>query len=524
MRFRNKFGMTKNNKQPMTKQQLYTIKIAVIVALGGFLMGFDASVISGVNKFVQIDFNLTDIQLGFSVSSLTIIAAVAMLVCGPLSDKYGRRSILKWCSALATNFTLFLLFRMLGGIGVGASLIIAPMYIAEIAPAEKRGKLVSVNQLNIVLGITVAFFSNYLIVSLADSDASWVTSLGIAEHNWRWMLGIEALPAVLYFFVLMAVPRSPRWLIMQNEIDEAKHVFSKFSSNTKAEEDIEKITQALKTEKDKTPLTDIFKPAFKFILTIGIVIAVLQQITGINAVFFYAPMIFEQSGIGTDASFVMALMVGIINLVFTVLAMQLIDKMGRRPLLIFGCLGITIFMSVLTYGFNEATYNLTDKKIEQVADETLRNDIKILSGKSFKNDVEYKNELKKLLGAERTKKKESELITAAININSTMILIGILGFVACFAFSLGPVMWVLFSELFPLKIRGIAIAFVGCINSLVSFSIQFIFPWELSTIGSATTFLIFGAFAFFGLIYFIKYLPETKGKTLEELEQTFVKS
>mgnify|MGYP001034166626 CR=1 FL=1 len=518
----------------MTKQQLYTIKIAIIVALGGFLMGFDASVISGVNRFVQIDFSLTELELGFSVSSLTVVAAIAMLIFGPLSDRYGRRTILKWCaiifaisavgSALATNFTLFLIFRMLGGIGVGASLIIAPMYIAEIAPAKKRGRLVSINQLNIVLGITVAFFSNYLIVSVADSNANWVSSLGIAEHNWRWMLGVEALPAVLYFFGLLFVPHSPRWLLMKDRVEEAKAVFSKFTSVTQAEKDIEDIRQSLEKEQHKTPLTDLFKPVFKFVLTIGIVIAVLQQITGINAVFFYAPMIFEQSGIGTDASFVMAVVVGIINLVFTVLAMRLIDKMGRRPLLIFGCLGIAIFMSILAYGFNVATYDLNDEKIAKIENVELRNDIQVLSGKSFKNDVVYKNELKSLLGVKRTKENESQLITAAININPTLILIGILGFVACFAFSLGPVMWVLFSELFPLKIRGIAIAFVGFINSIVSFSIQFIFPWELSVIGSATTFLIFGIFAALGLIYIIKYLPETKGKSLEELETILIKS
>ncbi|WP_438964392.1 MFS transporter, partial [Winogradskyella sp.] len=189
----------------MNNQSLYTIRIALTVALGGFLMGFDASVISGVNKFIQIDFNLTDIELGFSVSSLTIIAALAMMISGPLSDRFGRRIMLKVCaivftisavgSALASNFSLFLIFRMLGGFGVGASLILAPMYIAEIAPPVQRGRLVSFNQLNIVLGITIAFFSNYYILSLGDSDASWVQSLGIVENNWRWMLGVEALPA-----------------------------------------------------------------------------------------------------------------------------------------------------------------------------------------------------------------------------------------------------------------------------------------------------------------------------------------
>jgi SP family arabinose:H+ symporter-like MFS transporter len=222
----------------MNRKTLFTVRIALIVALGGFLMGFDASVISGVNKFVQIDFNLTDIELGFSVSSLTIVAALAMMVSGPLSDRFGRRVLLRACavvfaisaigSALAPNFLLFLIFRMLGGIGVGASLILAPMYIAEIAPPEQRGQLVSFNQLNIVIGITVAFFSNYFILSLGDSDASWVQTYGIAENNWRWMLGVEALPAVLYFLGLIWVPRSPRWLIMKGVFDEAKTYLENF--------------------------------------------------------------------------------------------------------------------------------------------------------------------------------------------------------------------------------------------------------------------------------------------------------
>ena len=190
----------------------FTTRVALIVALGGFLMGFDASVISGVNKFVQIDFKLTDIQLGFSVSSLTIVAALAMMFSGPLSDRFGRRLMLKYCalvfavsaigSAFASDFLAFLFFRMLGGIGVGASLILAPMYIAEIAPPSSRGRLVSFNQLNIVIGITIAFFSNYYILSLSTSEAPWVQSLGITENNWRWMLGVEAIPAILYFIGL----------------------------------------------------------------------------------------------------------------------------------------------------------------------------------------------------------------------------------------------------------------------------------------------------------------------------------
>lgn len=519
----------------MNKKTLFTVRIALIVALGGFLMGFDASVISGVNKFVQIDFNLSDIQLGFSVSSLTIIAALAMMVSGPLSDRFGRRIVLRACavvfavsaigSALAPNFILFLIFRMLGGVGVGASLILAPMYIAEISPAEQRGKLVSFNQLNIVLGITVAFFSNYLILSLGDSNAEWVQSLGIAENNWRWMLGVEAVPAIVYFLGLLTVPRSPRWLIMKQQMDEAKTVLRKFYSEQQADKDMKAVLDSLESDKNKkkTSLMELFKPALRLVLTIGLVVGILQQITGINSVFFYAPMIFEQSGIGTDASFIQAILVGITNLVFTIIAMVLIDRLGRKPLLAFGVAGIGIFMVLLAYGFNSASYSLTDEKINALSNVELREEVAVLAGKSFKNDVQYKNELKALLGEEKAKLYESELITAAISMNPMLILIGIIGFVACFAVSLGPVMWVLFSELFPLKIRGVAISFVGFVNSAVSAGVQFIFPWELSTIGSSWTFLIYGLFAFAGLVFILRVIPETKGRSLEELEAELVK-
>ena len=285
----------------MAKKSTFTYKVAAIVALGGLLMGFDASVISGVNKFVQIDFNLTDLQLGFSVSSLTIIASLAMMVSGPISDRFGRRVVLKACaiiftvsaigSALAPNFELFLIFRMLGGIGVGASLILAPMYIAEIAPPAIRGKMVSFNQLNIVVGISLAFFTNYLILALADSDATWVESLGIGEHNWRWMLGIEAVPAVLYFFGLYLVPRSPRWLAMKGKIDEALQVMKLFRDEKEAEEDIKSVQESLKSDqnKKKASIKSLLMPSLKVVLTIGLVIGILQQITGINSVPFAAP-------------------------------------------------------------------------------------------------------------------------------------------------------------------------------------------------------------------------------------------
>ncbi len=519
----------------MKSKNRFTTRVAATVALGGLLMGFDASVISGVNKFVQIDFALTDLELGFSVSSLTLIAALAMLVSGPLSDRIGRRLVLKLCaivfaisaigSALAPNFTLFLIFRMLGGIGVGASLILAPMYIAEIAPPEARGKLVSFNQLNIVIGISLAFFSNYLIVSLGDSDASWVSSLGIDKHNWRWMLGVETVPAVLYFLGLMGVPRSPRWLAVKGRFDEATQVLLKFRSEEEAASDLAEVKTSIadKGQQTKIPVGELFKPALRFVLTIGLVIGILQQITGINSVFFYAPMIFEQSGIGTDASFIQAILVGLTNLVFTILAMSLIDRLGRRPLLLIGVGGIAIFMMVLGYGFNSASYQLQEDKLEAIEMEIDKSLLDPMVGKEFSGDVAYKNAIKELLGDENAKRYESQLITAGISINPTLILVDILGFVASFAISLGPVMWVLFSELFPLHVRGLAISVVGLVNSGVSFGIQFVFPWELATIGSAATFFIYGAFAVLGFFFIMSKVPETKGKSLEELEAILVK-
>jgi sugar porter (SP) family MFS transporter len=517
------------------KSNQFIVLIALIVALGGLLMGFDASVISGVNKFVQIDFDLTDGELGLSVGSLTFVAAVAMIFAGPISDKYSRRLVLKACaviftvsavgSALAPNFALFLAFRMLGGIGVGASLILAPMYIAEIAPPSIRGRMVSFNQLNIVVGISLAFFTNYLILSLGDSEETWVEALGIAEHNWRWMLGLEAIPAVLYFFGLFLVPRSPRWLMMKGEYDEALRCMKLFRDEEAAKKDINSVKKALEADqnKEKTPLTAIFKPSVRLVLTIGIVVAVLQQITGINSVFFYAPMIFEQAGGGTDAAFRQAIIVGITNLIFTIVAMAVIDNLGRKKLLAVGVTGVAVFMFIIGFGFSQATYELKNETLAALTVDIDKTKLQPLADISFENDVAYKNALKETLGKDKAKVYESELITAAIDIDANLILIGIIGFIASFAISLGPVMWVLFSELFPLSIKAVAISFVGFINSMVSAGVQSIFPWELSTIGSSATFTIYGVFALLGLIFILKYIPETKGKSLEELEQMLVK-
>jgi len=508
--------------------------IAIIVALGGLLMGFDASVISGVVKFIEPEFGLTKLELGWSVASLTLTATLAMMFAGPLSDAIGRRTVLRYAailyaisalaSAFAPTFLTLVIARMIGGFGVGASLILAPMYIAEMAPPAIRGRMVSFNQLNIVIGISLAFFTNYLILKFAQSDVLWVHTLMLDEHEWRWMLGLEAVPAILYYFGLFFVPNSPRWLFLKGRFDEAKKVMTKFSSAEEAEQEIKSIKENIENQVDKEEgkVKDLLRPGLRLVILIGIVVAVLQQITGINSVFFYAPMIFEQSGIGTDASFIQAILVGLTNLVFTVIALLTIDRLGRKPLLAFGVAGIALCMFLLAYGFGSATYTLTAETVSVLPEIVDQSSLEPLIGKIYNSDLDFQDAMVSALGADIFSQFKTDLVTAAISMNPTLILFAILGFVASFAISIGPVMWVLFSELFPNKIRGIAISFVGLINSAVSFIVQWVFPWELDTLGNVLTFTIYGVFAALGLIFIIKVIPETKGKSLEEIEAQLV--
>ncbi|MEJ2604673.1 MAG: sugar porter family MFS transporter [Gammaproteobacteria bacterium] len=516
----------------------YSLLVSLTVALGGFLMGFDASVISGVVGFIESEFRLSEIQLGWAVASLTLTATLAMMTCGPLADRYGRRRVLRIAallfavsavaSALAPNFASLVLARMLGGLGVGVALIVAPMYIAEISPAERRGRLVALNQLNIVIGISAAFFSNYLILNLGRTDAAWVETLGLQAFNWRWMLGVEALPALVYFVGLLFVPESPRWLKMQGRSAEALTVMRRVCGAGRARQILAEVDVAAEPAASgaggRNRLRELFGASLRRVLVIGVVVAVLQQITGINAVFFYAPVIFEQSGIGTDAAFMQAVFVGLVNLAFTLVALALIDRLGRRPLLAVGTAGVAVCMLLLAWAFGSATYTLTEASVAVLPDDIDRTALMPLAGTRFDSDVAFKAAVTDAIGAKAVADNQSVLIAAAIRANSGLILAGILGFVASFAVSLGPVMWVLFSELFPNRIRGLAISFVGLINSAVSFLVQLLFPWELGTIGSSGTFLLYGLFAIAGLVLILRLVPETRGRTLEELESLLVGS
>ncbi|NNE25858.1 MAG: sugar porter family MFS transporter [Saprospiraceae bacterium] len=505
--------------------------LAFVVSLGGFLFGFDAGIISGVMSYAGPEFNLNDIQTGWVVSSPSFSAMLAMLVAGRLSDIIGRKRILigvaflyalsAIMSAYANSYEMLYIARMIGGLAFGSALILAPTYIAEISTSENRGKLVSIQQLNIVLGFFAAFLSNYLFNKYNTTGASFLNDANV----WRWMLGVEMGPAVLYFILLFFVPRSPRWLYAKGHVREAKNILNKIHGEGTAEEESKAIEENIRLSEmaSEVRIKDLLKPALRYIMIVGLVIGVLQQISGINAIYFYATSIFKQTGIGTDASFASGILLSSVTVIFTIVAIVLIDRMGRRPLLLLGIAGIAISLFLCAYGFNQATYELTSAEI-QTLDNIDQSKLEAVAGKVYSNDLEFKNEMKAVLGNQIYAKHEGPILELATDINALLVLIGILGFIACFAFSLGPVMWVLLSELFPLKYRGLAIGVIGFVNSFVSWLIQQIFPWELSNLGNALTFFLFALVALIGFFILLRILPETKGKSLEQIEQELVRA
>lgn len=499
--------------------------IAFVVSLGGFLFGFDAGIISGVMSFAGPEFDLNEIQSGWVVSSPSFAAMFAMLFSGRLSDILGRKKLLIFValfyaisavfSAYSSSYEMIYIARMIGGLAFGAALVLAPIYIAEIATAKNRGKLVTLQQLNIVFGFFAAFLSNYFFNKYNTIDNSFLNDSTV----WRWMLGVEFFPAIIYFIFLFFIPKSPRWLFMIGKHKHAKEILINLHGEKLGLEEMLSIEKAANLDQNKSKLNvkDLFNKSLRFVLIVGLVIGVLQQITGINAVYFYATSIFKQTGIGTDASFSSGVLLSTISVIFTFVAIYLIDRMGRRPLLLIGTAGISLSLLLCSYGFNQATYQLKQANID--AFEFINsNDLSLLSDKVYDSDVEFKTEVKKILGNQVYSKNDGEILESATNINATLILIGILGFIACFAFSLGPVMWVLLSELYPIKYRGLAIGVIAFINSLISSLVQLIFPWELSNLGNALTFFIFGSISLIGFFVLLKILPETKGKSLEELE------
>jgi sugar porter (SP) family MFS transporter len=507
-----------------------TILVAFVVSLGGFLFGFDAGIISGVMSYAAPEFDLSDAQNGWVVSSPSFAAMIAMLIAGRLSDLIGRKKILigvaflyalsALASAYAFSYESLYIARMIGGLAFGAALILAPMYIAEISSAENRGMLVSIQQLNIVLGFFAAFLSNYYFNQFNGAPDSILND----DTVWRWMLGVEFFPAILYFILLFFVPRSPRWLYANNMEVEAQQVLESIHGSEQAKVEMETINKSISEKDQETTvgIGELFQPALRYILLVGLSLGILQQATGINAVYFYATSIFKQTGIGTDAAFSSGVLLSFTTVIFTLAAIFLIDRMGRRPLLLIGITGIAISLLLCAYGFSQARYQLDASDIAALEASGVTG-LSSLEGAVFESDVVFKNEIKELIGNQEFAWNEGNILEVAIDMNSTLVLVGILGFIACFAFSLGPVMWVMLSELFPNLYRGLAIGVIGFVNSFVSWLIQQIFPWELSNLGSATTFLIYGLIAAFGVLLLLRILPETKGRSLEELEEMFVK-
>ena len=500
----------------------YTVLISLIVALGGFLLGFDSAVISGAVKGITTYFEMTDAMLGFAVGCVIFGAMAGNLLAGPMADRFGRKQVLiivaalfavsaTW-SALATGYTEFIIARIIGGVGIGGAILIAPIYIAEIAPPKLRGSLVSFNQLNIVIGISVAYFSNYFLVNYGD-------------ESWRWMLGVEAIPAIIYFLALFAVPRSPRWLIQQrNKVELARKIVQKIGGEVYAEATLAEIQRGVEKKEEKGKLSDLFKNRYATIMIIALGIAFFQQITGINAIFYYAPTIFEQAGGSTDSSFLQAIVVGLTNLIFTIIAIWLIDKLGRKPLLLFGTGFMTIALLMATLAFNNATYNFNDERLKEITNVQTQEALSEFQGVTFNSQSELFEEIKGKLNNDQFLDFKRNQITNFIDINATLVLIAILMYVAAFAISLGPVMWTLISEVFPTKIKGIAISVVGFFNSLVSFSVTQVFPWELSNLGPTMTFAIYAVLSLLAVLFVNRYVIETKGKTLEQVEELLIRT
>lgn len=507
--------MTQNTTN-IQMNRSYATLISLIVALGGFLLGFDSAVISGAVRGITSYFGMTDAMLGFAVGCVIFGAMAGNLLAGPMADRFGRKYVLigvaalftisaLW-SALATGYTEFIIARIIGGVGIGGAILIAPIYIAEIAPPKLRGSLVSFNQLNIVLGISVAYFSNYFLVNYGSD-------------SWRWMLGVEAIPAFIYFISLFTVPRSPRWLILQlNKVEKATQILKRIGGEQYAELTIAEIQRGIDKKEEKGKLSDLFNRKYTTIMIIALGIAFFQQITGINAIFYYAPTIFEQAGGSTDSSFLQAIVVGLTNLIFTIVAIWLIDRLGRKPLLLIGTSFMTLALLMATLAFNNATYDFDQESLAKVQNSEIRLKLEALDGQSFDSQSNLFLALENDLDDEQFLSFKRNEITNFITINSMLVLIAILLYVAAFAISLGPVMWTLISEIFPSKIKGIAVSVVGFFNSLVSFSVTQIFPWELSNLGPTTTFAIYALLSACAIFFVYRYVIETKGKTLEEVE------
>lgn len=438
----------------------YLLTISLVTALGGLLFGFDISVISGTIPFIQDVFQLDEAMKGWVVSSALIGCIIGASYAGRLGDRFGRKKVLMATSVLfaitaigcglANSIPSFAFYRIVGGLGVGGASVLAPMYIAEVSPAHLRGRMVSLNQLTIVIGISLAYYSNWFL-------------LETGENAWRWMLAVEAIPSFLFFAALFIVPESPRWLVARNDEAGARKVLTKVAGTEFANFELSEIKESLAGSEKRGTLRDVFKKKYSLILFLGIFLAVFQQWSGINVIFFYAPDIFAKANLGVDAALFQTTLIGLMNIVFTILAMRVIDKLGRKLLMLIGAAGMAVCYLVIGYLF----------RIERTDDWLLLTFI---------------------------------VITPAF-----------------FAFGLGPTVWVVLSEIFPNKIRGVAMSVATFSLWVACYLLTLTFPIFVEWFNSSNTFWIYAVICIIGFVVIFKYLPETKGISLEKLEKMLVK-
>jgi len=436
----------------------YIIGISFFSALGGYLFGFDFAVISGALPFLRTQFSLDPLWEGFLTGSLALGCIVGCLIAGKLSDRYGRRpglmtaAVIFAVSSLAIAFTqtlpFFILLRFAAGIGVGMASMLCPMYIAEVSPAKVRGRNVAINQLTVVIGILVTNLVNYL---LADTG----------HDAWRWMFGLGAVPSAIFLIGVIWLPESPRWLMQSGQEDRAKSVLQKIGSEGFAESTIQAIKGSIAGPGTRS-YKQVFEKSVRPAVVVGIVLAVFQQFCGINVVFNYTSTIFQSVGASLNRQLFETVAIGVVNLLFTLLAMWQVDKLGRRPLMLAGSLGLSVLYIILAF--------------------LLQN-----------------------------------------HFPAGLISIFVLLAISTYAVSLAPVTWVLISEIFPNKIRGAAssVAIVSLWSAY--FVLVFTFPILAKTLGTYGPFYLYAVICFLGFLFVKNKVKETKGQTLEELEENLIR-
>ncbi|WP_095012070.1 MFS transporter [Tsuneonella mangrovi] len=506
--------------------------LAIMVCFGGFVFGLDAALVSGTKAYVIESLHTDAIGYGYAVSSPGLGVVLALLVTGTICDRIGRRKTLQiiallyllsaTCAVLSQNIYQLVAARFLGGLAF-ASLSVSSMYIGEIAPPAKRGLLVAVNQLNIVFGLFVAYLANYFIQGWVSSDASIAHVLGMDRFTWQWMLGVQIPPSIMWVVFLLRIPESPRWLMLQRRPEEARKVLERLIDSDNVEPALAEIEQTLETDivhgqgSTAHKLAQMVSPQILRATIIGVVIAAVQPATGINAIMFYAPYVIEQVGVGVDASFLVPVINGVFSIIATSLALVLIDRIGRRTMLLGGLAVAAISLVACSWAFAHATYRIDPAKVAELPVQIDRTELRPIVGKQFASDVQLKQALNQALGVEVAQANEAALLKTATKMDIGLVLFGIAAFIAAFQFSIGPILWVILSEIFPTGVRGVAIPACALITSIVNYFVQQLFPWQLVTFGAASVFGTYATCVTIGLVVLWKMLPETRGRSIEDV-------